>query len=210
MVKYAVVVAMDGLDGWDDIVADEQGECEGCGHGGAVFAACPTSTMSEVVNALVALAVIVFIFRWATSGRSCPPPRCSSSSEPSAAPAPSSDSRSATAALGFRPKHVTQDMVLSIHPRPTHPLTTPVQVDQIHTMFPDIPSYVSPHPHPHPPAPAPHLPHLIQRQHPLRPLAHRQRRAHIEQDSRARVSRAGMSPPLHLFFFGVVSLPPPD
>ncbi|KAI9459061.1 hypothetical protein HD554DRAFT_2137671 [Boletus coccyginus] len=62
--------------------------------------------MSEVVNALVALAVIVFIFRWATS-----------------APTPSSDSRSATAALGFRPKHVTQDMV-----------------DQIHTMFPDIPS----------------------------------------------------------------------
>ncbi|KAF8416734.1 hypothetical protein L210DRAFT_3369865, partial [Boletus edulis BED1] len=31
--------------------------------------------------------------------------------------------RSATAALGFRPKHVTQDMV-----------------DQIHTMFPDIPT----------------------------------------------------------------------
>ncbi|KAF8549197.1 hypothetical protein OG21DRAFT_1421724 [Imleria badia] len=62
--------------------------------------------MSEVVNVLVAFAVIVFIFRWATSG----------------SPA-SSDPRSTTAALGFRPKHVTQDMV-----------------DQIHTMFPDIPT----------------------------------------------------------------------
>ncbi|KAG6376741.1 hypothetical protein JVT61DRAFT_1759 [Boletus reticuloceps] len=63
--------------------------------------------MSEVVNVLVAFAVIVFIFRWATSGPSTS----------------SSDARSATAALGFRPKHVTQDMV-----------------DQIHTMFPDIPT----------------------------------------------------------------------
>ncbi|KAH0828633.1 hypothetical protein J3R83DRAFT_2977 [Lanmaoa asiatica] len=62
--------------------------------------------MSEVVNALVAFAVIVFILRWATS---------TSSSSPAA--------RSATAALGFRPKHVTQEMV-----------------DQIHTMFPDIPT----------------------------------------------------------------------
>ncbi|KAG9311386.1 hypothetical protein JVU11DRAFT_8495 [Chiua virens] len=62
--------------------------------------------MSEVVNALVAFAVIVFLFRWATSGTSS-----------------SSDTRSATTALGFRPKHVTQDMV-----------------DQIHTMFPDIPT----------------------------------------------------------------------
>ncbi|KIJ60781.1 hypothetical protein HYDPIDRAFT_116842 [Hydnomerulius pinastri MD-312] len=62
--------------------------------------------MGEVVNAIVAVAVIVFIFRWATSG--------SSSS--------SSDGRSATAALGFRPKNVTQEMV-----------------DQIHVMFPDIP-----------------------------------------------------------------------
>ncbi|KAN0082642.1 hypothetical protein V8E55_008437 [Tylopilus felleus] len=63
--------------------------------------------MSEVVNVLVAFAVIVFIFRWATSG-----------------PAASSTDarRSVTAALGFRPKHVTQDMV-----------------DQIHAMFPDIP-----------------------------------------------------------------------
>jgi coupling of ubiquitin conjugation to ER degradation protein 1 len=63
--------------------------------------------MGEVVNAIVAVAVIVFIFRWATS---------SSSSS-------SSVGRSATAALGFRPKNVTQQMV-----------------DQIHAMFPDIPA----------------------------------------------------------------------
>lgn len=62
--------------------------------------------MGEVVNAIVAVAVIVFIFRWATSGSSS-----------------SSAGRSATAALGFRPKNVTQQMV-----------------DQIHTMFPDIPT----------------------------------------------------------------------
>ncbi|KAH7890405.1 hypothetical protein F5I97DRAFT_23665 [Phlebopus sp. FC_14] len=62
--------------------------------------------MGEVVNAIVAFAVIVIIVRWVTTG--------SSSS--------SSETRSAATALGFRPKHVTQDMV-----------------DQIHTMFPDIP-----------------------------------------------------------------------
>ncbi|OAX43404.1 hypothetical protein K503DRAFT_681122 [Rhizopogon vinicolor AM-OR11-026] len=64
--------------------------------------------MSEVVNAIVAFAVIVVIFRWATS---------------SLTPAnDSSSGRSTSAALGFRPKNVTQEMV-----------------DQIHTMFPNIP-----------------------------------------------------------------------
>ncbi|KIK96617.1 hypothetical protein PAXRUDRAFT_825762 [Paxillus rubicundulus Ve08.2h10] len=62
--------------------------------------------MGEVVNAIVAFAVIVFIVRWATSG-----------------PSSSSEGTSATTALGFRPKNVTQEMV-----------------DQIHTMFPDIPT----------------------------------------------------------------------
>ncbi|KIJ12739.1 hypothetical protein PAXINDRAFT_171047 [Paxillus involutus ATCC 200175] len=62
--------------------------------------------MGEVVNAIVAFAVIVFIVRWATSGSSS-----------------SSEGRSAATALGFRPKNVTQEMV-----------------DQIHTMFPDIPT----------------------------------------------------------------------
>lgn len=55
--------------------------------------------MSEVVNAIVAVAVIFFIFRWATSG--------SSSS--------SDERRSAAAALGFRPKPVTQEMVNHVH-----------------------------------------------------------------------------------------------
>ncbi|KIM54754.1 hypothetical protein SCLCIDRAFT_346383 [Scleroderma citrinum Foug A] len=62
--------------------------------------------MGEVVNAIVAVAVIIIIFRWATSGSSS-----------------SNDARrSAPALLGFRPKHVTQEMV-----------------NQIHAMFPDIP-----------------------------------------------------------------------
>jgi coupling of ubiquitin conjugation to ER degradation protein 1 len=48
--------------------------------------------MGEVVNVLVAFAVIVFIFRWVTS-----------SSE-------STEQRSAADTLGFRPKNVTQEM----------------------------------------------------------------------------------------------------
>ena len=105
--------------------------------------------MSEVVNALVAFAVIVFIFRWATSSRSLSLSFTFSSSPLSTGSSSSSNPRSATAALGFRPKHVTQDMVRPIpaHLDPTHPL----QVDQIHTMFPDIPAYVLPSPPPSPP-----------------------------------------------------------
>ncbi|KAF7324795.1 CUE domain-containing protein [Mycena kentingensis (nom. inval.)] len=74
--------------------------------------------MAEIVNVLVAFAVIVFVFRWLTSGIAtrlellfliC---------------APGSDSdRSAADTLGFRPKNVTQDMI-----------------DTIQNMFPDIPS----------------------------------------------------------------------
>ena len=75
--------------------------------------------MSEVVNALVAFAVIVFIFRWATSGHSSPPPPPCPPSPVSPGPS-SSDSRSAAAALGFRPKHVTQDMV-PLPPVPARP-----------------------------------------------------------------------------------------
>lgn len=60
--------------------------------------------MGEVVNVLVAFAVIVFLFRWVTSGSE------------------SSEGQSASDALGFRPKNVTQDMV-----------------DRISQMFPDIP-----------------------------------------------------------------------
>ena len=50
--------------------------------------------MGEVVNVLVAFAVIVFIFRWATSNSS-----------------DSSERRSAADTLGFRPKPVTQPMI---------------------------------------------------------------------------------------------------
>lgn len=48
--------------------------------------------MGEVVNVIVAFAVIVFIFRWATS------------SNPNSGPTPADT-------LGFRPKNVSQDMV---------------------------------------------------------------------------------------------------
>ncbi|KAI0916587.1 hypothetical protein AcW1_010142 [Taiwanofungus camphoratus] len=53
--------------------------------------------MGEVVNVLVAVAVVVFIFRWATSSKGG-----------EAEPSPS-------AVLGFRPKNVTTDMVETIH-----------------------------------------------------------------------------------------------
>lgn len=51
--------------------------------------------MGEVVNVIVAFAVIVFIFRWATS------------SNPNSGPTPADT-------LGFRPKNVSQDMVDTI------------------------------------------------------------------------------------------------
>jgi len=49
------------------------------------------------VNVIVAFAVIVIIFRWATSSNDSP------------------TDRSASASLGFRPKKVTQQMVDTIH-----------------------------------------------------------------------------------------------
>ncbi|KAF8066787.1 hypothetical protein FPV67DRAFT_1562348 [Lyophyllum atratum] len=52
--------------------------------------------MGEVVNVLVAFAVIVFIFRWATSNND------------------TIEQRSATDTLGFRPKPVTQVMIDTI------------------------------------------------------------------------------------------------
>ena len=68
--------------------------------------------MGEVVNVLVAFAVIVFIFRWVTSSMFNP--------DDTIYPAPSSyhvpgsestEQRSAADTLGFRPKNVTQEMV---------------------------------------------------------------------------------------------------
>ncbi|EMD32463.1 hypothetical protein CERSUDRAFT_143926 [Gelatoporia subvermispora B] len=55
--------------------------------------------MGEVVNVLVAVAVIVFIFRWATSNK-----ESSESGRPSPA-----------AVLGFRPKNVTVEEVETVH-----------------------------------------------------------------------------------------------
>ncbi|KAF9524925.1 hypothetical protein CPB83DRAFT_877464 [Crepidotus variabilis] len=60
--------------------------------------------MGELVNVVVAFAVIVILFRWVTSGSE------------------SSEQRTATSALGFRPKNVTPEMVLTVS-----------------SMFPDIP-----------------------------------------------------------------------
>ncbi|KZT70699.1 hypothetical protein DAEQUDRAFT_744662 [Daedalea quercina L-15889] len=53
--------------------------------------------MGEVLNVVVAVAVIVFIVRWVTSGK-----------ETSSGPSPS-------AVLGFRPKNVTTEMVDTVH-----------------------------------------------------------------------------------------------
>ncbi|KAH9925979.1 uncharacterized protein B0H18DRAFT_1007236 [Fomitopsis serialis] len=53
--------------------------------------------MGEVLNVVVAVAVIVFIVRWATSGK-----------DTSSGPSPST-------VLGFRPKNVTVDMVDTVH-----------------------------------------------------------------------------------------------
>ncbi|KAI5117125.1 hypothetical protein M0805_007972 [Coniferiporia weirii] len=60
--------------------------------------------MSEVVNVVVALAVIVVVISWATSSKESP------------------EDRSARAALGFRPKNVTPEML-----------------ETISGMFPDMP-----------------------------------------------------------------------
>ncbi|KAF8154704.1 hypothetical protein B0H34DRAFT_799458 [Crassisporium funariophilum] len=54
--------------------------------------------MGEVVNVLVAFAVIVFLFRWVTSSSESP------------------EQRSAIDSLGFRPKNVTQDMIDAVTP----------------------------------------------------------------------------------------------
>jgi len=53
--------------------------------------------MGEVVNVLVAVAVVVFIVRWATSSKDAP-----------GEPSPS-------AVLGFRPRNVTVEMVETVH-----------------------------------------------------------------------------------------------
>jgi len=53
--------------------------------------------MGEVVNVLVAFAVIVFIVRWATSGKDTP------------------TQQSPSTILGFRPKNVTPEMIETVH-----------------------------------------------------------------------------------------------
>ncbi|KXN85653.1 Coupling of ubiquitin conjugation to ER degradation protein 1 [Leucoagaricus sp. SymC.cos] len=55
--------------------------------------------MGELVNVLVAFAVIIFLFRWATSGNT---------------PGDQSRPRSPAEVLGFRPKNVTQEMITTI------------------------------------------------------------------------------------------------
>ncbi|THH01012.1 hypothetical protein EW026_g1612 [Hermanssonia centrifuga] len=54
--------------------------------------------MGEVVNVLVAFAVIVFVFKWATSSKDSP-----------------ADAQSPAAILGFRPKNITQEQVDTVH-----------------------------------------------------------------------------------------------
>ncbi|KAF7795474.1 hypothetical protein EIP86_006635 [Pleurotus ostreatoroseus] len=54
--------------------------------------------MGEVVNVIVAFAVIIFVFKWATSGKDT-----------------SGDGQSPASVLGFRPKNVTLEQVEAIH-----------------------------------------------------------------------------------------------
>ncbi|TFY52724.1 hypothetical protein EVG20_g10428, partial [Dentipellis fragilis] len=76
--------------------------------------ACTRIPMGEVVNAVVALAVIVFIFRWATSSKGEP-----------------SEEVQAARALRFRPKKVTPEMQAAC--------SRSAQTETISNMFPDIP-----------------------------------------------------------------------
>ena len=78
--------------------------------------------MGEVVNVLVAFAVIIFLFRWVTSGTgsqlcsrntalTVSPHRLTSTFIPGNTSNDPSRPRSPAEVLGFRPKNVTQDMV---------------------------------------------------------------------------------------------------
>lgn len=78
--------------------------------------------MGEVVNVLVAFAVIVFIFRWATSSLSTPF-RSDRNTLTFCAEGNDTTERSAADTLGFRPKPVTQDMVRIRPPKPGNMLT---------------------------------------------------------------------------------------
>jgi len=99
--------------------------------------------MGEVVNVIVAFAVIVILFRWATSSKSFRSLIsrgvliCGTGNE-------SPEERSASASLGFRPKNVTQNMVRTTTSVPLEDIKTIrrliPQVDTIHGMFPDIPA----------------------------------------------------------------------
>ena len=152
--------------------------------------------MSEVVNALVAFAVIVFIFRWATSGQPC-----SFSSLPVAHPSP----RFARLVRPTLSHNRTRLQAQACHSRdgtpfpspcPLDPSThRPIQVDQIHTMFPDIPPYVSP-----PLAPGT-LPHTLD---PVTTFASTSCAQAASSSPRTRFSSAGSSSrfvPLPPFFF---------
>ena len=162
-------------------------------------AGCHTSTMSEVVNALVAFAVIVFIFRWATSGHPSSFPRCSPSPLP----------RSLVLLRHAVRRSRTRLQAKARHPRHGMALPSPLDTHSPPPGRPD-PHHVPRHPDVRTPAPA-RTRRLTppQRQHPLRPLAHRQRRAHLEQDSRARVPRAGTSLPLFFCGRGLNAAQPP-
>ncbi|TFY55426.1 hypothetical protein EVJ58_g8257 [Rhodofomes roseus] len=70
--------------------------------------------MGEVLNVVVAVAVIVFIVRWVTSGTSCHPSPRSRAQPRSAARYAGKDAASGpspSAVLGFRPKNVTIEMI---------------------------------------------------------------------------------------------------
>jgi len=73
--------------------------------------------MGEVVNVLVAFAMIIFLLRWVLSGELHTQyvNQLSSSSYPLIGK-DSTEQRSAADVLGFRPKAVTPDMVCRLQP----------------------------------------------------------------------------------------------
>jgi hypothetical protein len=115
----------------------------------------PSHPMGEIVNVLVAFAVIVFIFRWATSGFSFGLAFSRSGADWALFignnPHDNSRQRSPAELLGFRPKSVTQEMVrlnglFSSCLCWDWSLMSLAQISTISNMFPDIPAYALPSP----------------------------------------------------------------
>lgn len=98
--------------------------------------------MGEVLNVVVAVAVIVFIVRWVSSGMSCRQLASGPHSTLVRGRSAGKDEGSAnspSAILGFRPRNVTIEEVRLHALSAEHRAESCAQVETIHSMFPDIP-----------------------------------------------------------------------